>query len=186
MAHGKSTKAVFVPSYGIALRDPSRLVEMSCEATVEGARVLKENDADVIILAAAFEEYWRTEAELRIAILDRAGVDSGRIRILPAVTSTYDEAKKMRALIEEFDITTLLVVGNEWQVPRAALAFSYFFPDLRVQTEPVRTTVVEPIVAPSWLRTLPTRNRQLWIAHNLTRWVVAQNRPKMVRTRPLG
>ncbi len=65
----------------------------------------------------------RTFAEIsRAALLDH-GVPTEAILMLPTTTSTYDEARQSRALLESWGARTLLVISDPYHMRRSVLTF---------------------------------------------------------------
>lgn len=65
----------------------------------------------------------RTFAEISRAALLEHGVPTEAILMLPATTSTYDEARQSRALMESWGARTLLVISDPYHMRRAVLTF---------------------------------------------------------------
>lgn len=161
----KKTLAVLVPGHGPS-RDGTRLVEMSRVALEKGISLMEQLSADYLIVCTAYDT-WRIDAGLKISLVERAGVDSAKVRVIPGVTDTYDEAEKTRKLIEELEIAVLVVVTDEWHALRSVPAFQARYPNVRILTETYTTSSFEQMMEPQFLKRIRGGNKALWIAWNL-------------------
>lgn len=161
----KMTLAVLVPGHGPS-RDGTRLVEMSRVAMEKGISLMEQLTADYLIVCTAYDT-WRIDAGLKISLVERAGVDPAKVRLVPGVTDTYDEAERTRKLIEELGITVLIIVTDEWHALRSVPAFQRRYPDVRILTETYTTSSFEQMMEPDFLKRIRGGYKVLWIAWNL-------------------
>ena len=141
---------VYVPSYCLSLRDPSRLTCMSLDTAKKGIEIVKRGRGDKIIFSTAYE-WWKTEAKLKKDLAEGEGVvGSDLVEIIPDVSDSYDEAKKLRKIVTNAE-TTLILVAQKHHARRAALVLKKYFS--KIEVVKVKTKM-ERQLDPSWLKSI--------------------------------
>ena len=166
---------IYVPSYTLSLRDPSRLTCMSLHTAKKGIEMMKKGQGDGIVFSTAYE-WWETEAKLKKGLAEKEGViGDDLVEILPFVTQSYDEAEKLSEVVANPD-ADIIVVGQKYHAKRAARAIKFFFKNVTVVKVP---TKIERQLDPSRLKSILCGSTKLnWILWN---WFFGLITPYMMK-----
>ena len=141
---------IYVPSYTLSLRDPSRLTCMSLHTAKKGVEMMKKGLGESIVFSTAYE-WWETEAKLKKDLAEGEGVvGSDLVEIIPDVSNSYDEAEKLREIVTNAE-TTLILVAQKHHARRAALVLKKYFSKIKVVKV---KTKMERQLDPSWLKSV--------------------------------
>lgn len=148
MKNNKAERVIYVPSYTLSKKYPSRLTCMSLETAKKGIEMMKKGLGDMIVFSTAYE-WWRTEAELKEMMAEESGiVGNDLVAIIPSVTQSYDEATKLFDIVANPD-AEIIVVGQKYHAKRAAKAISFLFKNVKFLKVP---TGMERQLDPSFLK----------------------------------
>ena len=65
-------RVMYVPSYALSKKDPSRLTVMSLETAKRGIQMMRKGLGDKIVFSTAYK-WWETEAKLKKIWLKKTG-----------------------------------------------------------------------------------------------------------------
>jgi len=163
--------AVFVPAYcckydsGGVVRVKG-LTEMSRQSVLVTAELVKKGHAKYVILSTAYS-WWHDEAEMKMELLSRFGIDPNIVRIIPKVHNTYDETAGARQFIDELSINTIIVVADKWHEPRATQTFRSLFPTLTILGSAFETPRYQMTMEESFIKSVRAGWKPLWIVWNV-------------------
>lgn len=173
---------IYVPSYCLSLKDPSRLSHMSLETAKKGLEMMKKGIGDRIIFSTAYE-WWETEAKLKRELAETYEVvGDDLVEIIPEMGDSYMEAERLKNLIDSE--TKIIIVAQKWHAPRVKKALSYFFKNIdlvKVKTK------VERQLDPSWLKSVLCCSTILnfilwnWFFGLITPWMMRRQMRKKQR-----
>ena len=121
---------IYVPSYCLLKKYPSRLTDMSLQTAKRGLEMMKAGMADKIVFSTAHAT-WEKEAELKKALAVEYGIPNSLVEIIPAVTQTFDEACKLKDIVFNPD-AKIIVACQKYHVKRVLNTLSHFFKDIEV------------------------------------------------------
>lgn len=156
--------AVFVPSYCVQHRNPELLTTMSKIAAYTAVDVAKDKNVQYLVFSTAYDT-WQKEAELKINIAKKAGVDEKVIKIIPAITSTATETSALKQILGD-EVDRLIVVADKFHAPRLELHLKHLFPSLEINMRTFSTSRYETMMEPSLIKRLRSGNKILWILWN--------------------
>lgn len=155
-------RIIYVPSYTLSRKDPSRLTYMSFWTAMKGIEIMRQGLGDKIIFSTAYD-WWKTEAELKKDLASKSGISRNEVEIIPAITDSYDEAEKLSKIVTNPG-TTLILVAHKYHAHRAAKALMYFFNNIKVVKV---STGTERQLDPSWLKSFCCSSKINFILWNL-------------------
>lgn len=168
------TTAVYVPSLCLTL-DGTRLTAMNEAVTKEAAKLVKEGRAAHLIFSTAYE-VWKREAELSIKMALSVGVPENITSIIPNVTTTYDETARLKEVVTELNVKSIILVTEKWHMPRASLAIRIAIPEVRLEKISITTPRYESTCHPPTIirkiKSIRDGSRPFWILFNLFFFVI--------------
>lgn len=172
---------IYIPSYCLLYGDSSKLTHMSLETTLEAielARKIVMNGEDpILIFSTAYTDLWKKEAEIKKKMALNAGLKGDSIVIIPEVTDSYSEAKKIKELLSNCNNRIyFIIVAEKWHAPRAVKALRLF----GVNVDEIRKirTRIERANEPSLIKSLRSANI---IPYVLWQWLFYFATPYMVK-----
>ncbi len=173
-------RVMYVPSYALSKKDPSRLTVMSLETAKRGIQMMRKGLGDKIVFSTAYK-WWETEAKLKKDLAEENGlVGDDLVAIIPFVTQSYDEATKLFDIVANPD-AEIIVVGQKYHIKRAAKALTFLFKNVRVVKVP---TGMERQLDPSWLKSVLCSSTMLnfilwnWFFGLITPWMMRRQMRK--------
>lgn len=147
MKNSKKEEIIYVSSYTLSDKYPSKLTIMSLETAKKGLEMMKKGLGKKIVFSTAYE-WWKTEAELKQKLAREYGIADDKVLIIPFVTQSYDEATKLFDIVANPD-AEIIVVGQKYHAKRAAKAISFLFKNVKFLKVP---TGMERQLDPSFLK----------------------------------
>ena len=173
-------RVIYVPSYTLSKKDPSRLSVMSLETAKKGLEMMKKGLGDKIIFSTAYK-WWKTEAKLKKDLAEENGiVGDDLVVIIPFVTQSYDEATKLFDIVANPD-AEIIVVGQKYHAKRAAKAIGCLFNNVKFLKVP---TGMERQLDPSWFKSILGSSTMLnfilwnWFFGLITPWMMRRQMKK--------
>lgn len=172
-------RVIYVPSYTLSKKDPSRLAVMSLETAKKGLEMMKKGLGDKIVFSTAYP-WWEKEAELKKKLAREYGINDNKVVIIPFVTQSYDEATKLFDIVVNPD-ADIIIIGQKYHAKRAAKALILLFNNVRVVKVP---TGMERQLDPSWLKSFLCSSTKLnfilwnWFFGLITPWMMKRQMRK--------
>ncbi|MGL4376212.1 MAG: ElyC/SanA/YdcF family protein [Microcoleaceae cyanobacterium] len=167
---------IYVPSYCLSKRDPSRLTDMSLQTAKRGLEMMSAGMADKIIFSTV-HAIWEKEAKIKKDLAAKYGVRDDLVEIIPATTDTFDEAVKLNKIIANPD-AKIIAVCQKYHAGRVTNTLSYFFKHITAEKV---TTKIERQLDPSNLKSILITSTKLNFI--LWQWFFDLIAPLMMRRR---
>lgn len=154
----------FVPSYCLKTKN-SILTEMSRLTASKAIRLYKERRVKHIIFSTAYKNLGEIEAKMKFWMAKLGGIDTDDISILHEITNSYDETEQALEIVECLRLP-VVIIGEEWHLPRVVQAFKWALPEENIYHVSVRCPF-ERAREPSLIKSIRAGNKILWIAWQL-------------------
>ena len=118
----RKADAIIVVSYLVAEENPNRLTRMSEETMREAIRLFNVGLAKRLIFTAAHKTA-ELEKEIKLRMAMEAGILRDQVSVIMLAANTYEEAVRMRELVEKTGLESLLLVAEERHMQRAFRIF---------------------------------------------------------------
>ena len=139
---------------------------MAQEAMTTGLRVMKDTQAEVIIISTAYHT-WNDEARLQVERAKKDGIDIKHVRIIKGVRNSYNEALEASRKARALGASRLIVIAERWHAPRSLKAFRYACSDLKIEVVTFKTPWFETSYEPSMIKSLRSSTWLSWVAWNV-------------------
>ena len=161
---------VYCPSYCLT-RDFTRLTEMSAVTAAKAIELVKRGAAEHLVFTAAYCHVWRREADLKLEFALRAGIKAENIFIVPEITSTFDAVQKARKVLKNLEVSSLIMVAEQYHMRRSLDIMNLFLPEIRVYPVSVRCPRYEFSAEPSFVKSVRTGFKSSWILWNIAAYL---------------
>lgn len=173
-------RIIYVPSYTLSKKDPSRLTVMSLETAKKGIEMMKKGLGTKIVFSTAYE-WWKTEAKLKKDLAEKNGIiGDDLVTVIPFVTQSYNEATKLFDIVANPD-AEIVVVGQKHHAKRAAKTLRRYFSKVEIVKV---LTGMERQLDPSWLKSFLCSSTKLnfilwnWFFGLITPWMMRRQMRK--------
>jgi hypothetical protein len=140
-------KVAFVPSYCLTA-NRARLAKMTELSILTAVHLFDDGAVDHIIFSTAYDDAWKRERDLKLKLFDFFNVPREKLHCIGPITSSYDEVEGIRTHALKLKARRLILVAEEYHVPRAKKIILAKFPDSRVEVRYFKTQAFERTYEP--------------------------------------
>ena len=179
----KGITFIYVPSYCLSHYHTARLTDMSLQTTkkaIEFALWIKKLGGNpILILSTAYAVLWEREADIKTKMALDAGLSLENIIIIPEVTDSYNEARKVRIIIRNCLLSSqgsiLFAIAERLHASRVGIPLRSF--GVAVDGVEGVKARIERALEPSWIKSIRSANV---VPYALWQWIFYLANPLMV------
>ena len=179
----KGITFIYVPSYCLSHYHTARLTDMSLQTTkkaIEFALWIKKLGGNpILILSTAYAVLWEREADIKTNLALDAGLSLENIIIIPEVTDSYNEARKVRIIIRNCLLSSqgsiLFAIAERLHASRVGIPLRSF--GVAVDGVEGVKARIERALEPSWIKSIRSANV---VPYALWQWIFYLANPLMV------
>ena len=179
----KGITFIYVPSYCLSHYHTDRLTDMSLQTTnkaIEFALWIKKLGGNpILILSTAYAVLWEREADIKTNLALDAGLSLENIIIIPEVTDSYNEARKVRIIIRNCLLSSqgsiLFAIAERLHASRVGIPLRSF--GVAVDGVEGVKARIERALEPSWIKSIRSANV---VPYALWQWIFYLANPLMV------
>ena len=183
----KGITYIYVPSYCLSYYYTDRLTDMSLQTTnkaIEFALWIKKLGGNpILILSTSYAVLWEKEADIKTKMALDAGLSLENIIIIPEVTDSYNEARKVRIIIRNCLLSSqgssqgsiLFAIAERLHASRVGIPLRSF--GVAVDGVEGVKARIERALEPSWIKSIRSAHV---VPYALWQWIFYLANPLMV------
>ena len=161
---------IYVPGFALTY-DQTRLTALNRAVTEEAARLMQSGRAQYVVISGCYGPSESSlELRLRTNILRLYGIGPEKVRGLNGIVSTHDEFRKLGRVLDELRAKSLLIVSDEWHIPRAVRWAEVLLHGVEIHNKSVRAPryefTWETTTLTGRIKSLRSGIKPLWILWN--------------------
>lgn len=166
-----SVDAIYVPGFGLTY-DKRRLTALN-RACMEKAIQQMQDGTKYFIFSGCYSgKALKRELTLRRGLANDGGISNKVILEIGGVVDTEDELSKLASVLNTFGAKNVLLVSDEYHMPRLVRWARLLLPGIEIFHLSVRPPAYEFAWEPNPLKVIRSGIKPLWILWNLLLYLV--------------
>jgi len=163
----RSVDAVYAPGHCLTY-DKQRLTAMNAACLEAAIRQMREGRAKCLVFSACYSgQVLARELALRRQMAVEGGLSGEAVREISGIVDTRDELAKLAFVLKALGAKSVLLVSDEYHLPRLVRWARLLLPGIRIFHMSVRPRVYEFTWEPSLVKTIRAGVKPLWILWNV-------------------